>query len=162
MVSCFPPHLPTGAHPLHTPLCRSHLFLVGCCVSHCQSSAVQRQRCIFIFLPLDLPPPNNYTASPPHVLPQSRLFYDDPLTADTNFWLVVAFNIWTAATQGQDPIPLSHYWRVAFWCPKQENQPRRLQTRHRALAVDPWGVAAPRFGGATALPMEREGNATGG
>jgi hypothetical protein len=34
----------------------------------------------------------------PHILPQSRLFYDDPLTADTNFWLVVKFNVQTVAT----------------------------------------------------------------
>jgi hypothetical protein len=39
------------------------------------------------------------------------------------------------------------FWWVAFWCPKQRNQPRRLQTHHQALAVDPWEVSAPRFGG---------------
>jgi hypothetical protein len=51
-----------------------------------------------IFFLLDLPPPIDYTASPPHVLPRLHLFYNDPLTADTNFWLVIVFNIGTAAT----------------------------------------------------------------
>jgi hypothetical protein len=45
----FPPRLLTSAHPLHTPLHHRHLFLVGCCVSHCQSAAVQRQQCISFF-----------------------------------------------------------------------------------------------------------------
>ncbi len=64
MVSRFPPRLLTGAHPLHTPLHRGCLFLVGYCVSCCRSLAVQRQRCIsfLYFLPLNLPPPNDYTA----------------------------------------------------------------------------------------------------
>jgi hypothetical protein len=53
---------------------------------------------IFLFFLLNFPPSNDYMASPTHILPQSHLFYDDPLTADTNFWLVVAFNIRTAAT----------------------------------------------------------------
>jgi hypothetical protein len=46
--------------------------------------------------------------------------------------------------------------------PKQGNQPLCAQTQHRALAMDPWGDVAPRFGGAAALPMEREGKAAGG
>jgi hypothetical protein len=50
MVSRFPPCLLTGAHPLHTPLHCGRLFLVGCCVSRCQSSALQRQRCISFFI----------------------------------------------------------------------------------------------------------------
>jgi hypothetical protein len=33
MILRFPSHLPTGAHPLHTPLRCRRLFLVGCCVS---------------------------------------------------------------------------------------------------------------------------------
>ncbi len=69
MVLHFPPCLLTGAHPLHTPLHCGRLFSVGCCVSHCQSAAVQRQRCILysIFFIAWVVAPNNGTVSP-HVL----------------------------------------------------------------------------------------------
>ncbi len=38
----------------------------------------------------------------------------------------------------------------------------REQTQRRAPATDPWGDAAPRFGGTAALSVEREGKAAGG
>ena len=95
MVSRFPPCLPTGAHSLYTPLCRGHLFLVGCCVSRCWSAALQRQRCVsfFYFFAAWFATPKRLYGVPPHVPLRSRLFYNDLLTADTKFWLVVAFCI---------------------------------------------------------------------
>ncbi len=68
MVSRFPLCLPTGAHPLHTPLCRRRLFLVGCCVSSCRSAAVQRQRCVyfFYFFAVLFATPKQLYGVPPH------------------------------------------------------------------------------------------------
>ena len=42
----FPTRLPLVAPHLHASLCCGRLFLVGCCVSRCQSRAIHRQRCI--------------------------------------------------------------------------------------------------------------------
>ncbi len=163
MVSHFPPCLPTATHPLQTTLHRGCLFLVGCCVSRCRSAAVQRQRCIsfFIFCRL-ICHPQTIIRHPPHTFRRncvSSMMIPSSLTP-TFGWLSRLTS--ERRPQGRDPIPLSNFLWVAFWCPKQEIQPWRSQTRHRALAVDPWGVVAPRFGGATALPMEREGEAAGG
>jgi hypothetical protein len=156
MVSRFPPCLPTGAHPLHTPFRCGHLFLVGCCVSCCRSAAVQRQQCIsyFNFLPLDLPPPNDYTASPPHVPPWLRLFYNDPLIADTNFWLVVAFNIRTVATLGQDPIPLSNFLMGCVLVPQAREPAAAITNPPLGTCCGPlgscgtkiWGRQCPTYG----------------
>ncbi len=42
------------------------------------------------------------------------------------------------------------------------NQQHRAQARQLATCVWHYGAVAPRFGGAAALPMEREGEAPGG
>jgi hypothetical protein len=90
MDSRFPPRLPTGTHPLHTPLPCGSLFLIGCCVSHCQSMAVQRQRCIsfFIFCHL-ICHPQTIIRCPPHTFLHnhiSSMMIPSPLTP-TFGWL---------------------------------------------------------------------------
>jgi hypothetical protein len=40
IVPCFLPRLPLILSPLHTPLHRGRLFLVGCCVQNDQSAAI--------------------------------------------------------------------------------------------------------------------------
>jgi hypothetical protein len=97
MVSCFPLRLPTGAHPLHTPLCRGCLFLVGCCVSRCQSSAVQRQRCtsFFIFC-RSICHPQMIIRHPPHTFCRDRvssMMIPTPLTP-TFSWLLRLTSKW--------------------------------------------------------------------
>ncbi len=42
------------------------------------------------------------------------------------------------------------------------NQQHQAQDQWLDTYVWHWGAAAPRFGGAATLPMEREGNAAGG
>jgi hypothetical protein len=90
MVSCFPPRLPTDAHPLHTPLCRGCLFLVGCCVSSCRSSAVQRQWCISFFIFCrSICHPQMIIRRPPHTFRRdcvSSMMIPTPLTP-TFSWL---------------------------------------------------------------------------
>jgi hypothetical protein len=49
-----------------------------------------------------------------------------------------------------------------FWHPKQMNQPRRLQTRHRAPLKDSWGVAEPWFGTMADVAMAIWGKDAGG
>ncbi len=51
---------------------------------------------------------------------------------------------------------------LSFCPPKLMNQRHRAQARRLATCVWHWGAAAPRFRGAAALPMEREGEVTGG
>ncbi len=90
MVSRFTPRLPTGAHPLHTPLCHGSLFLVGCCVSHCQLAAVQRQQCIsFFFFCRSICYPQTIIRHPPHTFHRdhlSSMMIPSPLTS-TFGWL---------------------------------------------------------------------------
>jgi hypothetical protein len=74
MVSCFPPCLPTCAHPLHTPLRCGRLFLVGYCVSRCQSLAVQRQRIsFFLFFCPSIFHPQTIIRHPPHTFRRNRI-----------------------------------------------------------------------------------------
>ncbi len=92
MVSRFSPCLPTGAHPLHTPLCGKHLFLVGCCVSRCRSAAVQRQRRVsfFYFFAAWFATPKTIIRHPPHTFrpdPVSSIMIPSPLTP-TFGWLL--------------------------------------------------------------------------
>ncbi len=54
-----------------------------------------------------------------------------------------------------DP-PLSIFWCLSFRPPKQANQRQQAQAQWLAACVWSRGAEAPWFGGATALPMERE------
>jgi hypothetical protein len=74
MVLRFPPCLPTGALPLHTPLCYGRLFLVGCCVSSCRLAAIQRQRCIsFLFFCCSICHPQMIIRHHPHTIHRNRV-----------------------------------------------------------------------------------------
>ncbi len=101
-----------------------------------------------------MPPPNNYTAPPTHVLPRSRLFYNNPLTADTNFWLVVTFNVRTAATEGQDPAPLSNFLMGRFLVPQAREPAAVIANPPPGACCGPlgsrgakiWGRHCPTYG----------------
>ncbi len=118
---------------------------------------------IFLFFCHSICHPKTIIRHPPHTFCRdcvSSIMIPSPLTP-TFSWLLHLTSK-QRPPKAKTPSSSLIFWWVGFWCPKQGNQPWRLQTRHQVLAVDPWGVMAPRFGGATALPMEREGKAAGG
>ncbi len=123
MVLHFPPCLPTGAHPLHTPLRWGRLFLVGCCVSHCQLAAVQRQRCILyiIFFIAWVVAPNDGMVSP-HALSCPRAStqtYPLPLPLPIG-WLLVTV-IERRPPKAKAP-PISLFLMGLFLAPQTREQ----------------------------------------
>ncbi len=162
MVLCFPPCLLTGAHPLHTPLHCRRLFLVGCCVNSCWSAAVQRQRCFFLFFCRSICHPQTIIRRPPHTFHRdcvSSIMIPSLLTP--MFGWLLCLTKWRPP-KAKTPSLSLFFEGSHFDAPSKGTSHGDHETRHRAFAVEPWGVAAPRFGGATALPMEKEGIAAGG
>ncbi len=110
---------PLVKSPRLSLLCHAHVFLFGCCIWSIDWQPFKATANFFFVVVAQFVAPNNSTASAPHVPPRSCTLPNIPPTANTNFWLVVVLSNQKMATEGWDSIPLSFFWWVACWRPKQ-------------------------------------------
>ena len=104
----------------------------------------------------------NDMASPPRILPRSRILPNTPSITQAKFYRIVVCSFKTAATFKAKAPPLPLCFSILLFSPlKQANQRHRMQSRWLTACAWRWGSAAPWFKRAASLPKEREGKATG-
>jgi hypothetical protein len=159
---------PTQSTPVVPPLQRTphhwHQLLVDCCVFQLNGSNFRPRH----------PPSINLIFFYPNCCPKWRknilpTCYDPAASnhqcpSHCRHYHSVGCWVMTAKQWPPKPrhAPLCIFWCLSFCPPKLMNQQYWAQAWRLATCVWHWGVAAPRFGGAAALPMEREGKAAGG
>ncbi len=92
-----PPHVLLVTPPLHCPLRRGHLFLVGCCVYSSYGGRLRPCR-IFIFFHRSVCRPKLLEGVAPRAPPPHPLCHNIPPTASANSGLIVVSCRLTAAT----------------------------------------------------------------
>jgi hypothetical protein len=155
---------PDGTHPLHTPLRRGCLFLVGCCVSRYRSAAVQRQRCIsFFYFCRSIRHPQMIIRHPPHKFCCdyiSSMMIPSPLTP-TSGWLS-RLTSERRPPNAETPSLSLIFDGSCFGAPSKRTSRGNREPATGRLLWTHGELLCHDFGGATALPMEREGKAAGG
>ncbi len=117
---------------------------------------------IFLFFCRSICHPQTIIRRPPHTFRHnwvSSIMIPSPLTP-TFGWLL---RLTSKQRPPKPEIPfLSLFFEGSCYGAPSKGPAVAIMHPPPGACCGPWGVTAPRFGGATALPMEREGKAAGG